>query len=347
MAALDQRVGWNERYGLAILASATLPTPHDFNTDIAWLGIASADQLGLPLTDKPSFNPNLEISQTRKTTGSAVLNTGVGCERVNLIKRPSVTLQIDECDPATATILLWLLCQTGSSDVTNTQTHGVYASPSVEVWADVVRAAGTNVDNDLWERITGCIVTSLTFSLEVGGVLSCTAELPGSAYTEALAAGTWSLLELPTLAPLLHKNALITLGGASNYIECDSWTLTLINSAIGKPYDESAIQKWILGDFVGTGSLKVPWMDSNVGDNTPMTNYLAGTEQQLNVYWGSLSGSADQDVSFKCNVRYTGDLLEDGDEVGHALDFEICDSTGKTSFSSVINTGTPHLAIGV
>lgn len=334
---MTQRASFEDIYGIRFYKSGTLSdggvgadTAGVFNTATADADAFAAGAIGIdtskyaiPLLNHPHIEHGVEIINQRKAVGTSYRRSGSCMEYIQGARIPTVTL---ECD-ATKKILglfCYLLFQGGSSEEAGTpylKTFSPYGegTESVVASAAIVRLMSAGTANS--HLMGGAIIKSMTLSAEEGQPLKVTADFTGynsvSDYDFDAAA---NILEFDNTACLMWSNASVKLSGTA--VNIPGFSVTITNNAVPKYYNSTHVTKYVLGDFTATGSFKVPYAATTVGDNTQINNFVAGTDCLFQVWWGNETPSADGDVKVELNAYYTGASLSAEDEITSDLTFE-------------------------
>ncbi|RJR27774.1 hypothetical protein C4561_01580 [candidate division WWE3 bacterium] len=269
----------------------------------------------------PTAHPNLiagqQISDVRKATGLSQKRTGSGYEFVQTLQQPSVTGVSVEMTTKNLGAWLWLFFQQGVSQggaAVYKKTAVPYTDSDCEVWASIARVLDTGSQS---HQVDGAVINQLAFSGVEGGVVSLTADFIGSAFSRIKDVDTITTA-IPSEVPFLHQNCTVTLGG--NTIRLQSFDLTLNNNAERRYYNSTTPQKIVLGDLSVSGTIVIPWTQTNYDRNNALADFIAGTDQLLTLTWGTASVN---EVVIKVNMRFSGDpdILTDKQDLSLSLPF--------------------------
>jgi hypothetical protein len=278
---------------------------------------------GIQLLNHPTFDPGSMVINQRKAIGTSYRSAAVGMEYQMGSRVPTVSFECD-ATPKILALFFYLLFQGGSTEASGTPFVKTFI-PYAEGAEDVVAAAalirqmsGGTANSHL---IGGAIIKSLTLSAEEGQPLKVTAEFTGyNAVTDYDFDAAANILDFDNSAPLLFQNASVKL--ATTAVNIPGFNVTITNNAAAKFYNTCQVTKYVLMDFTGEGSFKVPFAAATVGANAQVDNFAAGTDCLLQIFWGNETPSADGDVKFEFNARYTGATVTGEDEVLTELPFE-------------------------
>lgn len=344
------RTPWQDRYGLAIQTaqilgnhSGSAGTPTDFSDQTGnYLGITIDDQFGIPLTEHPDIDSGTIFTNPDKTTGQSLTMVGLGHERTKIDDTPVVTLTFAETDIYMINTFLWLLFQTGATETTGISkqlyTFIPYTVGSCEVWAEFIRQLSATGSD--WQRMSGCIVTSLTFSGEEGQPMALTVDLAGVAYDEDVTgtSGAAANLVLPKKAPLLFQDSTFKLGSSLTATNIPNFSITIANNAITKQRNSDSsgrMMRHILQKMTITGSFGLPWDAATVGGNAQVAAFIAGTPQKFRLYFGTEQTDETGPVGsldISGLAHYNAAPLSSEDEIQSDLAFDAVDD-GTTAFT--------------
>ncbi len=270
----------------------------------------------IPLIGHPAINHGQNILDVRKSTGLAYRHAGTGMEFQQTTRQPSTTWNF-EVTAWNIAPFLWTLFQAGTSQAgatTYVKTFIPYAEADqdFEAWLTLIRKMSDGTANS--HVAGGMIARSINFTAESGGALNANIEMIGyNSVTDFDLDAQASLLNFSTRASLLWQNATITLDGTP--INIDGINFTITNNATSKFYDNVHPTKHLLGDFGVEGTVVIPWAQATEGANSQITKFIAGTDSALVVYWGNSPASANGDIAFSLNIRYTGAEPTTDDEI--------------------------------
>lgn len=287
-------------------------------------GLGAAGTFAIPLTNHPHLEPGPQIIDQRKATGVAYRRTGAGYEFQQGHLMPVFTYEFD-ANADTLAGFFTLLFQSGVTEGASTpftKTCVPYTSNGCTWWGAAMRKMSAAAADS--HAIHGCIVRSLTLSAETGGALKASVELIGHTHTTAFDYdATPATSTFGAVNPLLWKDAGSVAGMyvASTEVHLPGFELTFTNNATPVYYDQTEPVKYVLGDLDVTGTITIPWSQATEGANTPLDNFISGADTALHIWWGTYAGTADDDVSFKVNMRYTGAEVGGEPETGTTLPF--------------------------
>ena len=321
---MSLRVGWMDRYG-AILQASSISATRGFGAG-SGIGISS-DKYAIPLVEHADINAGINIIDQRKAIGIAQRSVATGhCEFLQGTKAPTTTWEFD-ANAYNLAPFLWLLFQKGATEGTTALFTKIFDPPTAtegaecEVWANLLRIMeeGSTAHST---RGTGFIVRSITLSSEGFSPLRASVEMIGSDVSYVYNA-TGATMTFDSNCGLVFGGAsgvTTTLGGTA--VNLEGFSITITNNAIARNYGQQTVQKFITGDYTVEGNFKVFWGDSNFGQETELTKWISGTDQQLNIYWGSAGGATTAgDLSIKSNIRYSSAAVETDEEIGNAMSF--------------------------
>lgn len=292
----------------------SIGTSQDF--DGAEIGL-STGVFNLVPTNHPNLLSGQQISDVPKATGLSQRRTGAGYEYNQTIKNPSVSGLTVEMTTKNLGLFLWLLFQQGVSQGAAAyykKTAIPYTDSDCEVWASIARVLDASTES---HQIDGAIISSMTISGSAGGVLTISADFIGATFSSAKDLDTIATA-IPAEAPFLFQDGTITM--ATEAVKLDSFTITINNNAERRHYDSATAQKIVLGKLDVTGTIAIPWAQTNQSKNAQLANFVAGTDVLLSMTWGTASSN---EVVIKSNMRYTGDpdILTDSSELMLSLPF--------------------------
>jgi len=320
---LALRVPWQELYFMSY-QTGTIGVTQTFIAGS--MGITTSE-FAIPLINHPDLNPGQEIIDQRKAIGRSQRSVGTGhCEFLQGTKMPNTTWEFDG-NAYNLAPFLWALFQGGSSEGTGTAKFTktfdpptATEGPACEVWMNLGRLmeAGTSAHST---KIYGAICRSITLSAEGYSPLKVSAEMVG--------AGIGNVYDGEPWVHTMDSNCGLVWGGTSgatcelgtSAVELEGFTMTITNNAIPRHYGSNTVQKFITGDITVEGSITVFWGDTNHGQEAEITDFIAGTDNLLEIYWGSKSGTSAGDLDLKVNARYTGATVVAEDEIGIELPF--------------------------
>lgn len=316
----------------------------------------------MALTNSPHIIPNSGTIEHLTTTGRAEPFTTMDFSQV--VGEPATVSLEMPMTAYNLSYFLLLLLQNGCSEVAgatyNTFLAQVYTNSAPRYIGSVIRVmvdnltSYTNVDT-VSHILYGGICKSLTISGAQNDILKLTAEMVGSwAYaqttTDLSTAGghvphmlidnqptanvAWSSLGFPSASPLKFQD-LTTAAGVyatvlatpeTRKVNFDKFSLTLTNDAIHRYYANSRIKSWILGRIKGIGSISVPWGDTNYGGNSPLLDFIGGTDFALRLFNSEIAetgaATVENTFDFLFNIRITESPIETDPEVASNLTFE-------------------------
>lgn len=320
----EARVLWQDKYAF-VPVTGSIGASCGFATG-SGIGVGT-DKFGLPLNNHPHLDAGLDIYDQEKAIGLAERSVATGhCEFLQGTKNPMSTWEFDG-NAYNLASFLWTLFQKGTTEGTGTggSGTGIYTKtynpptategPECEVWMNLLRKMdeGTSTQS---HRGVGFIVKSITLSASGFGPLNVSAELVGADIDY-----TWN-----AASALMDfgSNCGVVWGGASgasceiggHAAELEGFEITITNNAIARHYGGQDVEKFILGRYSVEGSITVFWGDdeTNIGKNNQIDNFIDGTDQLLEIWWGTQGGkTAAGDLDIKVNMRYTGAEMTDND----------------------------------
>lgn len=313
------RVPWQDMYFLTY-NTTSIGTTQTFVAGS--MGVATS-KFAIPLINHPDLNPGQEIIDQRKAIGISQRSVDTGhCEFLQGTVMPTSTWEFDGNAYNLAPIL-WLLFQGGTSESGTVKTYDpptATEGPACEVWANLGRRmeAGTASKST---KVYGAICRSITLSAEGYSPLKVSAEFIGAGIGHTYNAQPW--------VTTFDSNCGVVWGGTSGAtcelagttVQLEGFTMTITNNAIPRHYGSNTVQKFITGDITVEGSITVFWGDSNHGQESEITDFINGTDNLLEIYWGSKTGASAGDIDIKVNARYTGANVVAEDEIGIELPF--------------------------
>jgi len=324
---MSLRTLWMDQYDMA-LVTGSIGATTSFGAG-SGVGVAASNKFAIPLINHPDINHGLNIIDQRKAIGISQRSVATGhCEFLQGTKDPTSTWEFDG-NAYNLPGFLWLLFQKGSSEGTGTAkftktfipptaTQGV----ECEVWANLLRKMeeGSSAHST---RGTGFIVRSITLSADGFSPLNVSVELIGADVLNTHNA-TAATFTYDTNCGLVWGGAsgATTTFGASSAVQLEGFTMTITNNAIAKHYGEQTVQKFITGDYTVEGSITVFWGDTNFGQEAEITKFVNGTDQLMEIYWGTAGGiTTAGDLSIKANIRYSGATVGGEEEIATELPF--------------------------
>lgn len=319
------RTTWEDLYSIEQTASLTAK-PTFAATAIGMEGDGSAGgKFLMPLTDHPHLKPTSATQETELAVG---LSQRVALEYNQTIAEPSTVTINMLANSYNLSLFLWLLFQSGAAETGTpvlTMECIPYIVPTIEVYAAITRIlGGTAGDADtVSQYMPGCICRSITLSGETGGLITLSAEMIGATWAVAnddLGTETWTSLTFSNIAPLKFQDAAFTLD--SNTVETPAFSITISNNAVAQFYNNSTIQRYIMGRLTMEGNFAIPWSVATEGGNTAINDFIAGNVMDMELYWGSLAATAASELSFAGPARYTDtDMGDTEGEINTAINF--------------------------
>lgn len=337
---MSERNLWADEYGIRLYYDSTPPISLaaagvGANATVFNTATADADAFendgsmgvdvnlyGMQLTNHPDLMIDLNVINQRKAMGTSYRNTTTGGEYQQGNYTPTSTWEFDATKKNLA-VFLWLLFQEGMTEGADPflKTYVPYAEGTEEVTVAAALIRKLSGSEALSHVFGGCIVKSLTITGDEGQPIKCSAELIGyNGVTDFDFDADVNIIEYDNTAPLMFSDLTVKL--ATTAVNIPKFNFTITNNATQKFYDTQHPVKYVLNDFTVEGSITIPWAATTVGGNAQLNNFIAGTDALLQLYWGNESPSADGDVKFEINCRYTGAPLGGDDEIVSELSFD-------------------------
>lgn len=284
--------------------------------------------------NKPDLLSNMRISDVRKATGISQRFTGTAGTEYNVtVAEPSISGVEMELIPSHMTLLLWLLFQTGSSQAgasPYTYTNIPYSDFSCEQYCSIGRLLDAGAHS---HQMDGCIITSMTISGEEGGILTVSCDFIGeSLNTDADLAAVPQTAS--NLAPVLFQDiSSVTLGGSA--IDLISFSITITNNATRRFYDSAAAERYSLGALDVSGTITIPWDQTNFSKNLASDAFIAGSDNLLVISSGSGATQFDITANIRQNAEPT--LPSDGNDHTITIPFVGAADSSSNSPASLTN----------
>jgi len=265
---------------------------------------ATARDYGLMVTSDPALSFAPELTDEQKVTGLAQRWTGAGREFLpdgstswlsspQVVLKPTITLSMD-ADAYTLPFWLHLLYQSGMSEADATPFEKFCKPPvewdsgsgisgaEAEFFATLGRVMSTNSANS--HKMDGAVVTSLTISGESGKAVKLSVELAGASATDAFDMGG-TAVTYADKTPLLTSDLVAVIADAvsssETQVNLESWSIKISNNAVGRVYNNSSIQSWVLGKFDVECTCTFPQDLSVMANSTFLNNMVSGNEVLL------------------------------------------------------------------
>lgn len=310
---MTMRVPYQDIYFISVQKTNIFTTATFTGSDT---GMAVGKFSMLP-TNHPNFLDATGISDVPKAVGISQRRTGTGYEYNQTVKGPSVSGLTFEMTPNHLGLFLQLLFQAGCTEDVGSpykKTAVPYTDSDCVAWASLGRLLDTAAYS---EQLNGAVISSMTLTGAASGVLDVSVDFIGYGLTNNanLAAVDTTI---PDVAPYLFQNTTVTMAGSA--VKLESFSITINNNAERRHYNNQYPNKIILGKLDVSGTIVIPWTQTNSSKNTSLTNFIAGTDVLLSISVGS-TGVNESIV--KVNMRYTGDtdILTDGNELMLSLPF--------------------------
>ena len=312
------RTPWLDKY--AIEQSATLTGKPTFAaTAIGIEGTGAAGGVFLaPLTDHPHLPP---ASATQENELAVGISQRHNLEYNQTIAEPSAVTLNMLANAYNLSLFQWLLFQeaAGESGTTVlTMSSAPYTTADCEMYATISRLMGGTAGNadTVSQYLAGCICRSMTITGETGGLIKVAAEMVGANWAVAvndLGTVAYNTLLFSYKAPLKFQDMHFDIDG--HVVHVPNFSVTINNNAVAQFYNNSTIQKFVLGRLTVEGSFGIPWgaSDAEEDENKQLTDFQAGTDKLVKVWWGDSDGSADNSVVLKMNVRFTETEMADAE----------------------------------
>jgi len=335
------RVSWQERYAVAIVTSLT----------DSWPDFASSEQgietgkFVIPVTEHPHLNPGASTLENEMALGLSERHT---LEYSSVAAEPSTVTLTMPASPYSLSFFMGLLFQQGANEVANstdkvTLTCSPYTSADPEngKYCSIVRQlsdAGIAIQTDVNSHvIKGAICTSLTISGEEGQLIMLSADMMGYAWATANASllvtgattTTWGALDVAqSFGFYKYEDIKMAIGtditNATDF-KTPSFSVTISNNAKGQYYNNTVLQKMILGRLTGEGTFRIPW-GATSGTNTALTDFKDGVNKVLTVYYGDsaiTTQSAEGEFTLGMALQYTDTDFGGEDEIGTDMSFSM------------------------
>ena len=148
--------------------------------------------------------------------------------------------------------------------------------------------------------------------------------------------GYTSFSETITNAPTPLKFQDVIFMIDSNVIEISSLDLSMSTAIEAIYYDEEEAYEVLLGKMNASLNVAISFGDTSYGSSKAFYNYLAGTDHYIQIYWGSATPSADNQVALNLNGRVKTPSFGDiGSELVSNVSFELVNNTSYNSVEVV------------
>ena len=293
---------------------------------------------GIPVLTHSHLDPGQVLINQRKATGISTRYAGTGMEYQISGQNPTATLEFAVNKKNLSHFLGAFFQKTGFRGAASVYPKYFipWEDPGQEAWLTLVRKLAASGTSDS-HRIIGGIPSSITLSANENEDFKASVTIDGYSQerNRNIASDTTTFLGT---AILLWKDATVTLDG--NTVNISGFSLTLSNSLANRNYDSEYKLKAFLNDCIGTGTIQIPWGDTNEGGNAQIDDFVAGTTARLIIKWGSNDvASSDGDFSIIMNIKKMNATLNDNEgEIQTEVPFE-CVTDYKTS--SVLTSTSP------
>lgn len=149
-----------------------------------------------------------------------------------------------------------------------------------------------------------------------------------------------------TTAYLKYQNAQISLGTDTTSanltpVNLPGFSITITNNAEPHFYNSPIPYKYTLGKLEVTGSFFLPWGTATEGANLALSDYKAGNDTSMQIYWGTASASNPLDFSIEINMIKDDVVIEGDTELGSQTNFKlVSDGTYGLSIKTAYNSDT-------
>ena len=353
---------WASQYMIQQTSSLTDAPTFVSTTKVGLEGTAAANGVyRMGLTNTPHIIPGIGTIEHPTTTGLAEPFTTMDYSQV--VGEPaSVTLEMP-LNAYNFSLFMLLLFQGGCSEAAGKLTAVAYTSSAPTYYCSVVRvmvdntATKPNVD-EISHILYGGICKTLTISSGERDILKLTAEIAGSwarCFTSTdlpnykmlvnNAVTNWSAFPFMTAGQEANRTPLkfqactskieldpVGAPGVYSTVGFDKFSITFTNNAVHRYYANSSIQSWILGRLKGTGSVTIPWGDTNYGGNSPLLDFIAGQDFGLRLYTND-GATTDNSIDLTMNVRLTESPISTDPEISSDVTFEAVYDGTNAAFS--------------
>ena len=300
------------------------------------IGVAS-NKYGIPLLNKPVFDPGQNIVNQRKAIGVSYRRGDAGFEYNQGSRVPTTSWEFD-VSYKNIVPFLWMLFQGGTTEgaaTTYLKTFVPYTESAAGIYVAAALLAKNSNTAASSHMIGGAVVRSITLSSEEGMPLKATVEMIGyNMVSDFDLDADANLIEYDNTAPLLWQDATVSLGGTT--VNIPGFSLTISNNLVTKNYDSWHTEKYVLMDCTAEGSFRLPYSAATVGGNAQLDNFINGTDQLLKITWGSGSHNTLGDFEIEVNARYTGAQFVADDEIVLELPFDgVYDGTNNLRLYAV------------
>ena len=343
---------WASQYMIQQTSSLTDAPTFVSTTKVGLEGTAAANGVyRMGLTNTPHIIPGIGTIEHPTTTGLAEPFTTMDYSQV--VGEPaSVTLEMP-LNAYNFSLFMLLLFQGGCSEAAGKLTAVAYTSSAPTYYCSVVRvmvdntATKPNVD-EISHILYGGICKTLTISSGERDILKLTAEIAGSwarCFTSTdlpnykmlianISATYWNSFAFMSSGQEANRTPLkfqactskieldpVGAPGVYSTVGFDKFSITFTNNAVHRYYANSSIQSWILGRLKGTGSVTIPWGDTNYGGNSPLLDFIAGQDFGLRLYTND-GATTDNSIDLTMNVRLTESPISTDPEISSDVTFE-------------------------
>ena len=242
------------------------------------------------------------------------------------IERPGTTLPLQACPGLLEILFEQVMSSATVTDTTYTLKSGTACIPTADAYLTLFRRNELASSKD--KRLTDAVVKTIKLSSsETSQMVACEVEFLASVLdiTNDASGGTFTR---PTETFLMHKGLTFKIGASAT--KCSEWDLMFDFGTHGYIDNGTAIQEYLLGDLVITGTFKTPWADEDM-----LADFRSSVGNVLSWQWG-VSGSGGYAL-ITVPAKYNP-LTEDENEkrLDNTVPFRLAESSGQ-AFEVVTN----------
>jgi hypothetical protein len=254
----------------------------------SWL--QTTDVYGVPVTNRPSFDPGQEINEYDKAIGESIPTAGTGYNFSKGILGPTTEYEFD-VDQSTIIPFLLALFQAGSSftsfDVTtpaDTDDHCdcLFQFPSSSDGAAVsyYLELFKTMDHPNGQVLSDAICTRMTLTGATNEPLHATFEMMGRQYSthdltdiSGIDSSGSSIVSYAEVNPLLWQNAIVCVGNVDSsgtvtnheVCEADGFELTITANIVARRYNSRSPLRYVINGYTLEGNIKIPYSAETIG----------------------------------------------------------------------------------
>ena len=290
----------------------------------------------IPVKNMPNFNVDMNIIHNRKQNCLSTYHTD---EFNQGVKYPNSTWEFDGNSYNLANIM-WSLFQNGAGENSDyLKIFKAYTSSNIETSLTLLRKVyDLSFVTQKYQRIIGAVCKTLVLSHESGGLLNASAEFVGNDFES-----DYNLLG--DVIGFSEKDPLkfgYTFQLNNIWMHIQSWNIEITNNAVLKYAEAQVPTRVVLGDLDITGNFLIPWGTGHHEEDghKQIEDFIAGTDKQFDIWWGSQNASSAGDLALRLNIRIQNvEVIGTGDETSLSVDFIAVKSSDNEPLEIYLNDG--------